>query len=98
MHRGTRIRVLIVLGIRHYEVHVVCHCFPRRLCFRWVLRDLATHLVLDAHRGAMKNRLGPDWDSNLGPLIGSQLPYQMKPRFGSAGKSHTCTCIVILSW
>ncbi|GFO16060.1 hypothetical protein PoB_004256500 [Plakobranchus ocellatus] len=48
-----RSRVLIVLGIRHSEV--VCNCFARRLYFHHrILKDMATHLVLGGHRGAMR--------------------------------------------
>ncbi|GFO03801.1 hypothetical protein PoB_003030600 [Plakobranchus ocellatus] len=48
-YQATRSRVLIVFGIRHFGV--VCHCFPRRLYFGRVLRNLATLLELGGHRG-----------------------------------------------
>ncbi|GFO18174.1 hypothetical protein PoB_004467900 [Plakobranchus ocellatus] len=52
IYRGISGRVLIILGTRQYEV--VCHCFPRRLYFRWVYRNLAAHLVLGGHGGVME--------------------------------------------
>ncbi|GFO17098.1 hypothetical protein PoB_004360300 [Plakobranchus ocellatus] len=67
--RGTRSEVLIVLGLRHSEVD--CHCFPRRLYFRRV----SGVSVQNGCRGAMKTYLGADWDSNLVPLTGDQLPH-----------------------
>ncbi|GFO30565.1 hypothetical protein PoB_005707000 [Plakobranchus ocellatus] len=78
-HRGTRRRILIILGKRHTEV--VCHCFPRRLYFRRVLRELAT-----PDRRAMKLSPGPDWDSNLGHLT---WPITAHPQQGDLRLSAT---------
>ncbi|GFO05939.1 hypothetical protein PoB_003244400 [Plakobranchus ocellatus] len=51
-HRRARNRVLVALGIRHYEIF--CNCFPRRIYFHRVLGDLATYLVLGGHEEAIK--------------------------------------------
>ncbi|GFN77276.1 hypothetical protein PoB_000378200 [Plakobranchus ocellatus] len=71
---------LIVLDIRH--PYLVCHCSPRRLYFRWILRGLAAHLVRGKHWEDMKSCLGRDWELNLGLLTSGQLPtaYQISRR------------------